>query len=311
MYAKEFNIPVVNVVWLSDLLLGNTSSISQFDSTKYQQYNLQQPLRIDHSVVPQLMNAWKAPINLTQEAHERVKRSQLEPPPTKAKKMRTIPYLEVIPDEISCVRQPEPNNVPIVMLSQVDNVDGLTRAVTSLGGRITNDHNEMTHLVMTEPSRTLKFLYALCRAKYILKSSWLEDSSKAGYFQPEDNFWVTDLGASYKCNVPAVVKSPTRKCLFENRVFYITPSVVPGPSYLKWLIEQCGGKWEQNRRSVMKIHELNQQSPNSYIIISCAEDLHLLGFKHFVCYVCTSEFVLQSIMTQTIDFLKSELQLTR
>lgn len=56
MYAKEFNIPVVNVVWLSDLLLGNTSSISQFDATKYQQYNLQQPLRIDHSVVPQLMS---------------------------------------------------------------------------------------------------------------------------------------------------------------------------------------------------------------------------------------------------------------
>lgn len=56
MYAKEFNIPVVNLVWLSDLLLGNTSTISQFDSTKYQQYNLQQPLRIDHSVVPQLMS---------------------------------------------------------------------------------------------------------------------------------------------------------------------------------------------------------------------------------------------------------------
>lgn len=82
-------------------------------------------------------------------------------------------------------------------------------------------------------------------------------------------------------------------------------------SYLRWMIEQCGGKWEPNRRSIMKIHELNQQTPNSYIIISCPDDLHLLNFKHFVCYVCTSEFVLQSIMTQTIDFLRSELQLTR
>lgn len=81
--------------------------------------------------------------------------------------------------------------------------------------------------------------------------------------------------------------------------------------YLRWMIEQCGGKWEPNRRSIMKIHELNQQAPNSYIIISCPDDLHLLNFKHFVCYVCTSEFILQSIMTQTIDFLKSELQLTR
>lgn len=56
IHAKEYNIPIVSVVWLSDLLLGNTSSISQFDSSKYQQYNLQQPLRIDHSIVPQLMS---------------------------------------------------------------------------------------------------------------------------------------------------------------------------------------------------------------------------------------------------------------
>jgi PAX-interacting protein 1 len=152
LYAKEFNIPMVNVVWLSDLLIGNTCQLSQFDSPKYQQYNLQQPLRIDHSIVPQLMSklrgeeafledshefllnlptdAWKAPINLTQEAHERVKRSQMEPTPQKAKKLRTIPFLETFPEEISCVRQPEPNNVPVVMFSQVDNVEGLNRAVT-------------------------------------------------------------------------------------------------------------------------------------------------------------------------------------
>lgn len=43
--------------------------------------------------------------------------------------MRTIAFLETIPDEIVCSRQPEPNNIPVVMLSQVDNVDGLNRAV--------------------------------------------------------------------------------------------------------------------------------------------------------------------------------------
>jgi PAX-interacting protein 1 len=162
---------------------------------------------------------------------------------------------------------------------------------------------------MTKVNRTMKFMYALCRAKYILTSAWLEESAKAGYFQIEENYWIRELG---KCDIPAVVKSPIRSRLFEDRVFFITPSVTPAPSYLRWLIEQSGGKWEHNRRSVMKIHELNQQSPNSYIVVSCPEDLHLLGFKHYVCFVCTSEFVLQSIMTQTIDFIgRSELQLTR
>lgn len=102
----------------------------------------------------------------------------------------------------------------------------------SLGGRITTDINEMTHLVMTKPSRTIKFLQSLCVAKYIVKSSWLEESVKAGYFQPEDNFWLAELEGNFKCNVPAVVMSPIRKKLFHNRVFFITPSVIPGPSWV-------------------------------------------------------------------------------
>jgi len=77
----------------------------------------------------QFIDAWKAPINLTQEAHEKLKRSQMEPPMKKAKKMRTIPLLEVIPDEIYCIRQPDSNEIPIVMFSHVDNIEGLTRAV--------------------------------------------------------------------------------------------------------------------------------------------------------------------------------------
>ena len=54
--AKEFNIPLVNVVWLSDMLLGNTSTTAQYESPKYQQYTLPQPLRIDHNIVPHLMS---------------------------------------------------------------------------------------------------------------------------------------------------------------------------------------------------------------------------------------------------------------
>lgn len=155
-------------------------------------------------------------------------------------------------------------------------------------------------------------MYALCRAKYILSSSWLEESARAGYLIPEDNFWINDLSqANFKCDVQSVVKSFTRSKLFENRVFYITPSVKPDKNLLRWLIEQSGGTYEHNRRSIMKIHELNRTLPNSYVIIACPDDLEFLGFKHYVCYVATSEFILQSIMTQTIDFLKSELQLSR
>lgn len=43
--------------------------------------------------------------------------------------MRTIPLLETIPDEIICLRAPDFHEIPIVMFSHVDNIEGLSRAV--------------------------------------------------------------------------------------------------------------------------------------------------------------------------------------
>ncbi len=74
--------------------------------------------------------AWKSPINLTQESHERVKRHNSEPQSEpKAKKIRTIPPLEEIPDEVLCTEPPEADKVPKIIFSQVDNIEGLTKAV--------------------------------------------------------------------------------------------------------------------------------------------------------------------------------------
>lgn len=50
---------------------------------------------------------------------------QTEP---KAKKARTIPPLEEIPDEIVCNELPG-DKAPKILFSQVDNIEGLTKAV--------------------------------------------------------------------------------------------------------------------------------------------------------------------------------------
>lgn len=88
-----------------------------------------------------LPDAWKSPINLTQESHERVKRSLSEPPGTdadhpKVKRPRLHSdiaanwSLESVPADIVCTRQPADDDaVPRVLLSQVQNVEGLERVV--------------------------------------------------------------------------------------------------------------------------------------------------------------------------------------
>jgi PAX-interacting protein 1 len=54
--AKEWNVPLVNVAWLSDILLGNLSGMSQYETQKYQQFNNPTPFKIDYVLVPQLMS---------------------------------------------------------------------------------------------------------------------------------------------------------------------------------------------------------------------------------------------------------------
>lgn len=76
------------------------------------------------------VDPWKQAISLTQESAERLKRCATEPPPHLNKKPRTLPPLELIPDEITCTKYPDQDKIPKVMFSNVDNLEGLSRAVT-------------------------------------------------------------------------------------------------------------------------------------------------------------------------------------
>lgn len=58
--AKDWNIPVVNTLWLSDILQGNLSQMSQYDLPKYQQYNLTGPFKIDYVLLAHLMSKYQS-----------------------------------------------------------------------------------------------------------------------------------------------------------------------------------------------------------------------------------------------------------
>lgn len=168
------------------------------------------------------------------------------------------------------------------------------------------DPADATHLVMTKLERTCKLLQCLCTVNHILSSDWLVDSVAAGELLPEEKYPLQDTSfeRDFKCNLQAVIKSNSRRTLFEGRTFYMTPSVKPGLKVLSRLIELSGGRVEKSRRSLLKIHEANAQSPNSYVVLSCSGDLHLLAdilrSKQHNRIVSTTEFIMESIMTQKI-----------
>lgn len=176
---------------------------------------------------------------------------------------------------------------------------------SAFGGLVVGNPADATHLVMTKLLRTSKLLQCLCTVRYILSSDWLVDSVAAGELLAEEKYAMKDEGfeRQFSCDVQQVVKASDRSKLFEGRTFHMTPSIKPNVKALAKMIELSGGRVEKARRSLIKIHEANAQS-NSYVVLSCSPDLHLLSdilrSKQHNRIVATTEFVMESIMSQTV-----------
>lgn len=82
----------MNVQWLTDIMLGHFTALNQTEHVKYQHFVEPPNFSFDPLLVPNLMHAWKMPINISQESYEKVKRSAspvVLPPNSKAKKIKT------------------------------------------------------------------------------------------------------------------------------------------------------------------------------------------------------------------------------
>lgn len=176
-----------------------------------------------------------------------------------------------------------------------------------LGGQVVTDPADATHIVLSRLTRTCNLLFALCVVDHILSSKWIVESARAGKFLPTDEYDINDdsFKETYRCDIQTTIKSSNRKQLFQNKIFYITPSVRPNIKDLTKLIELCGGKVEKKRRSSTQIIETNAQIPESYIVLTCTKDMHLLidltkpGKPNRI--ICATELVMSAIMLQKFE----------
>lgn len=164
-----------------------------------------------------------------------------------------------------------------------------------------------THIVLTRIARTCNLIVSLCVVNHVLSSKWIVDSALKGKFLPTDVYEWNDakFRDTYRCELQKTIKSSVRQNLFAGKTFHITPSVNPNIRILTKIIERCGGTVEKRRRSVARIVEVNAKQPESYIILTCTKDLHLLadlmrpGKTNR--NICATEYVIASVMTQKIE----------
>lgn len=177
----------------------------------------------------------------------------------------------------------------------------------SLGGIVVDNPADATYLVMTCESRTCKLIQAVCHVDYVLKSQWVVESAKAGKFLPPDNYKIQyiPVDENLKFHLEPVLQSTTRSTLFAGRYFFVTPDVFPARAEVVRMIESSGGKVEEKRRTAQAIAETHNQSPESYIIVTCPTDMHLCAdltrFGNPKCPIVSTEFVMSSILKQQLE----------
>ncbi|XP_011057373.1 PREDICTED: PAX-interacting protein 1-like [Acromyrmex echinatior] len=285
--AREWQTNVVNVQWLTDLLCGQMNALHQLEGPKYQQFSLSNPFRLDYSLVPHLMAAWKMPINITQESYDKVQQVGQGPNSIRKYKKPRLdgPLLNKDPhllglDEpivISNPDPPPPDKQPKILFSGI-NPKNHAKRIRELGGALAASWRDATHLVMSAPLRTVKLLCCLSRCKYIVNLQWLLDCSAKNTFVDESAYMLGDseFEKNFNCNIEKTLASPNRGTVLKGKIFYVTPSVIPSPSAIAEIIESAGGTMEKTRRPIVQIQEMNAGKLN-YIIVTHDNDLHLLS----------------------------------
>lgn len=97
------------------------------------------------------------------------------------------------------------------------------------------------------------------------------------YFSDERKYFINFIYENNEivCNIPKILKSSLRQHLFKSLTFFITPGItLPSNACLKEMIKSAGGMVESSRKSLDSMKNL---PPNTYFIISCAEDVHLVN----------------------------------
>ena len=134
---------------------------------------------------------------------------------------------------------------PRILMSGLDSTSctELTAIVTMLGGVVTDRPRFSTHLVMNKLGRTTNIMLCLPTVKYVISTTWVLDSGKAGGWLEEEKYVLHDAEVEqhYKFSLSNTLAKTKRDELFKGIVFFVTPSVQPSLKTLSKIIIHSGG----------------------------------------------------------------------
>lgn len=320
--AQEWSISTVNLQWVQDVMLGHYEALRLPMAQKYQQYDAaESTFRLDYSLVPHLMAAWRVPVKLTEEiwkrftasdAFKEAQKRKLEnsnsnksDATTPTKQQRMTPELEEnIPLTPATTPGDDKDKVPRVLFTGLKDVASLKKSVIQLGGVLAKSPKECTHVVTEKIRRTVKLLSAFGSAKFVVTPRWVTDSADCNSFADEKQYAVDDPDAekTFGFSLEQVLQRADRTPLFKGMIFFITPGVYPSPPLLQEIVESCGGVVYLKKRPTLKQVSTVTQGGTKFLVISCDNDLHLCrDYMAKNINIYSAEFILTGVLRQCVD----------
>lgn len=304
--AHHWNIPVVSIRWLTDIVLGDLSALKLPVNSCYTVVTGDENFSVDLNKVFHLLEGWKIPLKISKEIWKKFQSSPL------LHKSRLPAALSSSSDRHSSVSDgpsaqtvarlsSQSEKMPIVLFTGFNKCKTslLSKEVIRLGGRVVHSAVvETTHLVANSVLRTVKFLTALAVAQYVVTSEWIEQSRAADHFLDETQFELVDEKAEkiFDFRLKESLCRAHKRRLFRDLTFYFTPGVRPSKSVLVSIVVANGG------RVVDNLHHLSSETKATFVIVSCEEDVYLCTDISKDIGVHNAEFVLTGIFRQEIDF---------
>jgi len=236
-------------------------------------------------------------------------------PPPSENKMEVDPPQGIVKEEKMDVDEEQAsenkeneNPKPQILFSSVDNSvrEELSAIVTKLGGVLTENPKDCTHLVMGKLVRTNNMLMCLPVVKHVLRTNWITDSGVAGRWISEEGYLLEDpeVEMNFNFSLSKTLARSNRDKLFMGKIFYITPSAKPSLQVLTNIITYSGGRVENRRRKTTEqMKEINTGGNVNYIILTCEEDIHLVtDVLRAKLGVFNTEFVMSAVTRCEMDF---------
>ncbi|KAG6528382.1 uncharacterized protein LOC122041593 [Zingiber officinale] len=174
----------------------------------------------------------------------------------------------------------------------------LTKIVEELGGSVTCDGSDSTHIITGKARRTLNFSIALCSGAWIVSPNWLKSSFKEGRFAEESQFILEDEDylLKYKTKLRDAVERARRNphSLLRGYDVCLAKHIQPSAATLSAIIQSAGGHVIKSLSSILE--------PSKTIFLACEEDMSeaMAAAKKSI-WTFNSEWFMNCVMKQELD----------